>query len=142
MLEVFFEGPASEGRIVVAAGLSFVMPMVFVFCPGRGKFDSSATPSEFDAGFSREFSRRGGGGKEVDCFSGEEFQGDVRKLVSETAACKGTLGFFSIPPRSACFTVVSGLGGEVSKDSMRLVSATEASAGGGILDFIFITLLS
>jgi hypothetical protein len=65
----------------------------------------------------------------VDRFSGE-VPGDVRKVVS--ADFTGT----------ACFVVVGGLRGEVSKDSITLVSATETSAGGGSLDLTFITLSS
>lgn len=147
---------------MVAAGLSFVIPKIFVVCPGRGGVGNSGTSLESDPGFSREFLgevrlavvesvtaflaciRRaafcgvGDGGKKAGCFSGE-VPGDVRKLVSATAICTGTCGFFSFSTGPACFTVVVGLGGEMSKDSMTLVSATETSPGGGILNFILIT---
>ena len=159
VVEELFEGPASVGRIVVAAGLSLVIPIVFTACPGRG-----AMSLAFDAGSSREFSGEvilatvelatifltcahwaflsggGGGGKTVDCFSGE-VTGEVRKLVSTAGVSTATRGFslFTGPVR---FAVVGGLEGEVSKDSMTLVSATKTSTGGGSIDLIFITLSS
>ena len=83
----------------------------------------------------------GGGGSKVGCFSGE-VSGDVRKLVSATAAIAGTGGFLSLPTDPACSVVVDGLGGEVWKDSITLVSATETSARGSGLGLILITLSS
>ena len=55
MVGGIFEGPASICGIVVAAGLSFVIPRVLAAFPGRGGF-GSATSLGFDADFSREFS--------------------------------------------------------------------------------------
>jgi len=76
-------------------------------------------------------------------FSGE-VSGDVRKLVSATAAIPGTWGFLSSPtdPGSFVVVVVGGLGGDVWKDSITLVSATATSAGGSGLGLILITLSS
>jgi len=51
-------------------------------------------------------------------------------------------GFFSLSTWPVFFVLVGGLRGEVSKDSITLVSATEVSAGGGSLGLIFITLSS
>lgn len=50
-----FEGPAPVCAIVVAAGLSFVMPMVFPVCPGI-IFFGLATSLGFDIDSSRGFS--------------------------------------------------------------------------------------
>lgn len=75
----------------------------------------------------------------MDRFSGE-VPGDVRKLVSAAVVFAGTWDFFSSPTGRAFFAVVDGLG-EVLKDSITLVSATETSAGGGP-ELILITLSS
>lgn len=47
-----FEGPASACAIVVAAGLSFAIPIVFPICRGR----RGATPLGFDVDSSRKSS--------------------------------------------------------------------------------------
>ena len=65
MLEEIFEGPASACAIVVAAGLSLVIPIVFADFPGRGF--CSAVSLEFAADSSLGFS------------------GDVRLVVVEPA---------------------------------------------------------
>jgi len=109
-VEELFDGPASACEIVVAVGLSFVIPMVFAVCPGRRDF-GSVTTLGFDAGPSRESSGevklvsvesatvfltcwrcetlgKGDGGSKGGRFSGE-VSGDVRKLVSVAAAITG-----------------------------------------------------
>jgi hypothetical protein len=53
VLEEFFEGPASVFGIVVAVGLSFVIPLVFAACPRqRVRFGDILA---LDAGSSRDF---------------------------------------------------------------------------------------
>ena len=74
-------------------------------------------------------------------FSGD-VSGDVRKLVSAAAATTGAWVFLLLPADSACSVVVDGLVGDVLKESMTLVSATETSAGGSGLGLILITLSS